>query len=282
MAGSFLAELLKLRKRPAVWILGSIWLAFVVVFLYLLPVLILDAVAANDPPETSEARFLEEQFSNLLPENLATYLLDFLLPGVGPVVGLILGALAAGSEYGWGTLRIVLSQGSGRLGVLSGKLLALCALLLLFVLAAFLGAASSSLVVALLSGASPAPPPTAELLAGLGAGALTLVLWAALGFALATLFKSTALAVGLGLIYTLILEWWFSALFDLGEFFQMVAEFLPGVNTAALCAALAEATRNPGVEEVLLVPVRSALIMLLYTVAFVLITALVFRRRDVV
>ena len=258
-------------------ILGALWLAIVVVFLYLFPALIFAAIA---PTGAGEAGFMEEQLSVLTPESLPLYLLLFLFPGLGAAMALILGALAAGSEYGWGTLRIILSQRSGRLGVLSGKLLALCVLLLLFVLVAFLGGALSSLAVALFSGLSPAPPPAAELLQGLGAGLLILVLWAALGFALATLFEGTTLAVGLGLIYAFVIEQVLKRVSELSESLRTVVEFLPGVNTAALSQAFLDTTGNPALEEEMIDPARAVLTMLLYAAAFVLITALVFRRRD--
>jgi ABC-type transport system involved in multi-copper enzyme maturation permease subunit len=276
MAGSFLAEVLKLRKRPAVWVLGGLWIVVVVLFLYLLPALIFAVIIADAPPEAGLG--LEEQFSTLTPGNLSPYLLQFLFPGLGTSVAIILGSLAAGSKYGWGTLKIILSQRPSRLGVLSGKLLALGGLLLLFVLAAFLGAALSSLAVALLSGASPAPPSAVELLGGVGAGALILVVWAAFGFALATLFRGTALAVGLGLIYAFVVEPVFSGLSALSETLQTITGFLPGENTTVLSVAFAG---NPAFEGGGLDPVRSALVLIAYAVAFLLIAALVFRQRDV-
>ncbi len=278
MLGSFFAEVLKLRKRPAVLSLGGLWISIVVVFLYLFPALIF---AAIPPTEPVEAGVVEEQLSTLTPENLPLYLLLFLFPGLGTAMALILGALAAGSEYGWGTLRIILSQQSDRLGVLSGKLLALSVLLLLFVLAAFLAGALSSLAVTLFSGLSLAPPPAAELLQGLGAGLLILALWAALGFAFATLFKGTTLAVGLGLIYAFVVEQVLKGFSTLSESLRTVVEFLPGVNTAALSQAFVDPAGNPALEEGLINPARAVLVILLYTAVFVLITALVFRRRDV-
>jgi ABC-2 type transport system permease protein len=278
MPGSFFAEVLKLRKRPAVLSLGGLWLAIVVVFLYLFPALTFAALA---PTASVEASVVEEQLSTLTPGNLPLYLLLFLFPGLGTAMALILGALAAGSEYGWGTLRIILSQRSDRLGVLAGKLLALCVLLLLFVLAAFLAGALSSLAVALFSGLSPAPPPAAELLQGLGAGLLILALWATLGFAFATLVKGTTLAVGLGLIYAFVVEQVFKGFSTLSESLRTVVELLPGVNTAALSQAFVDPAGNPALEEGLINPARAVLVILLYTAAFVLITALVFRRRDV-
>jgi ABC-2 type transport system permease protein len=276
MTGSFFAEVLKLRKRPAVWVLGVLWIVVVVLFLYLLPAVIFTLVFANAPPEAGPR--LEAQLSPLSLENLAPYLLQSLFPGLGTAVALILGVLTAGSEYGWGTLKIILSQRASRLGVLSGKLLALGGLLLLFVLVAFLGAALSSLAVALLSGTSPAPPSAMELLAGVGAGALILVVWATFGFVLATLFRGTALAVGLGLIYAFVVEPVFSGLSALSETLQTITGFLPGENTTVLSVAF---VGNPAFEGGGPDPARSALVLIAYTVVFLLIAALVFRQRDV-
>ncbi len=93
MYGSFRAELLKLRKRLAVWILGALWLAIVMFFLYLLPVLFLTANFVESPPEGGVS--LEEQLPTLAPENLSVHLLRYLFPGLGMTLAIILGALAA-------------------------------------------------------------------------------------------------------------------------------------------------------------------------------------------
>jgi ABC-2 type transport system permease protein len=121
-------------------------------------------------------------------------------------LALILRALVVGSEYGWGTLKTVLSQRPGRLTAFFAKMLALGAVLVLFVLLAFVVGAICSLIVIGIQGATVDWPSLVELLEGLGAGAVILAVWAALGVFLATLFQSTALAVGLGLFYALALE----------------------------------------------------------------------------
>lgn len=277
MYSSFLAEVLKLRKRPTVWVLGALWLVILLFFLYLLPALFFTITLADAPAEVASETSLQEQLPVLAPENLATYLLRFLFPGLGMTLALILGALVAGSEYSWGTIKIVLSQGPGRLAVLSGKLLALLSLIVIFVFVAFLGAGVSSLAVALFSGASLVRPPAMVLLGGLGAGALMLVVWAAFGFALATLFRNTALAVGLGLIYSFAVEPALSNLSTMNESLQSLVRFLPGTNTAALSFAF----EDPGLRESLLSPAQSTLVVLAYTVVFILAAALVFWRRDV-
>ena len=63
-----------------------------------------------------------------------------------------------------------------------------------------------SLIVTGIQGATVDWPLLVELLEGLGGGAVILAVWAALGVFLATLFRSTALAVGFGLFYALALE----------------------------------------------------------------------------
>ncbi len=277
MYSSFLAEVLKLRKRPIVWVLGGLWLVILVFFLYLLPALFFTITLADTPAEVASETSLQEQLPVLAPENLVTYLLRFLFPGLGMTVALILGALVAGSEYSWGTIKTILSQRPGRLNVLSGKLLALLILLVIFVLIAFLGGSVSSLAVALFSGESLARPPVLVLLGGLGVGALILVVWAAFGFALATLFRNTALAVGLGLIYSFAVEPALSNLSTMNESLQSLVRFFPGTNTSALSFAF----EDPGLREGLLSPAQSTLVILIYTVVFVLIAALVFWRRDV-
>jgi ABC-2 type transport system permease protein len=274
---SFLAEVLKLRKRPTVWVLGALWLVILLFFLYLLPALFFTITLADAPAEVASETSLQEQLPVLAPENLATYLLRFLFPGLGMTLALILGALVAGSEYSWGTIKIVLSQGPGRLAVLSGKLLALLSLIVIFVFVAFLGAGVSSLAVALFSGASLVRPPAMVLLGGLGAGALMLVVWAAFGFALATLFRNTALAVGLGLIYSFAVEPALLNLSTMNESLQSLVRFFPGTNTSALSFTF----EDPALREGLLSPAQSILVVLVYTAVFILTAALVFWRRDV-
>ena len=261
------------------WILGGLWLAIVIFFLYLLPVLFLTVNFVESPPEGGGS--LEEQLPTLAPENLSVHLLRYLFPGLGMTLAIILGALAAGSEYGWGTTKIMLSQRASRLGVLFGKLLGLGVLLLLFVLVAFVGGAACSFALAQASDASLSPPPAMELLRGVGAGALILFVWATFGFLLATLFKGTVLPVGLGLIYVFALEPALSRLLGLYRPLWAVIQFFPEVNTFALSLAFETVEDPAAFGEGLPDPTQSALAALLYTLVFVLITAFVFRQRDV-
>jgi ABC-2 type transport system permease protein len=155
MGASFAAELLKLYKRPAVWVIAAIWLVFVVLLAYALPY----ALFANLPqPEPSEDIPVEMQsemqaqneatseqlISQLYPEALVAYVLSN-ISSTGGTLALILGALVVGSEYGWGTLKTVLSQRPGRLTAFFAKMLALGAELTLFVLLSWSGPSAASL-----------------------------------------------------------------------------------------------------------------------------------------
>ncbi len=293
MGASFMAELLKLYKRPAVWVLTAIWLAFVVLFAYALPYAFFanlpePEVPEDAPPEmqskmqTQSEAASEQLMSQLYPENMAAYVLSG-ISGTGGTLALILGALFVGSEYGWGTLKTVLSQRPGRLTAFFAKMLALGAALALFVLLAFVAGAICSLVVAGIQGAAVGWPPLAQLLEGLGAGAVILAVWAALGVFLATLFRSTALAIGLGLFYALALEGIVFGLPIPNESFQDARQFFLGQNSGFLAdsftgGSLQQPFAPPGPD---VGATQAALVLGVYLAAFLLIAALAFRQRDV-
>jgi ABC-2 type transport system permease protein len=293
MGSSFTAELLKLRKRPAVWILGAIWLAFVILLVYALPYAFFANLPQQDIPEGAPADLQSEMqaqneaaseqlMSQLYPENLASYMLSG-FSGTGGTLALILGALAVGSEYGWRTLKTVLSQRPGRLGAFFAKMLALAVTLALFVALAFVAGAVCSLVVAVVQGAPIDFPPLAELLEALGAGAIILAVWAALGIFLATLFRSTALAIGLGLFYALALEGLVFGLPIPNETFQNARQFFLGQNSGFLANSFGgEALQqNLSLSGSDVGAAQAALVLCIYLAVFVLVAALVFRQRDV-
>ncbi|QYJ15801.1 hypothetical protein Rxycam_01629 [Rubrobacter xylanophilus DSM 9941] len=283
MIPSLRAELLKLRKRPATWVLALVWLAVVLVFGYLFFYLI-STVPAEGLPEGQRAQqeALGEQLRRgLLPENLLVNLFANGTFGTGGAIALILGALAAGSEYGWGTLKTALTQRPGRLAFLCGKALALAIFLLLFVLLGLAAGAAGSYAVALLEGAAADWPPPEEFARAVGAGFLILAAWAYLGFALATLFRSTALAIGLGLAWSLAVESTLTLLPVESDAYEAFRSLLLGENTASLGSYFGPAPQGFGVPEPLVEPGRAAATLAAYTLLFVAVAALALRRRDV-
>jgi ABC-2 type transport system permease protein len=290
MLASFGAELLKIRKRPSTWVLPLIWLSIIVLLNYTLTYTLLSNVPPPTFPEGTpraqqeqlreqQEQFQEQQLQGLYPENLVPGLIPG-YPSIGAPIALILGALAVGSEYGWATLKTVLTQRPGRTALFLGKLLALGGVLALLVVLTFASGAASSFVVAVLAGAPLQGPPLGELLRALGAGFLILAVWASLGALLATLLRSTALTIAIGLVYSLILE---SVIFNLpipNESFQNARELFPGQNSSSLADSFS-AQAPTGLTPPPVDAAQATLVLLAYTAAFVALATLVFRRRDV-
>ncbi|MFC0508506.1 ABC transporter permease [Micromonospora costi] len=272
MSGSFQAELVKLVRRPAAWLLLVIALALAVLFTYVFPY----AGYAAGTAGPNAARGLPA----LLPDQLVGNSLGGLPVFLGAIV-LILGVLVVGGEYGWGTWKTVLSQGPSRLAVYAGKLLALAVATLVVVLAVFgVGAVSSVLVAA--AEAQPVHwPGLGDLLTGIGAGWLIATMWAMLGVVLAVALRAVALPVGLGLVWMLAVQNLLTAIAaPLLDWVAQVQKGLPGPNAGSLAAALGASSDTPGV----LATVgggQAATVVAGYLVAFAVVGAALLRRRDI-
>lgn len=275
MSGGLRAELLKLWRRPAVWVLGLLWVAMAVVFGYVIPYVLLAADAGQG------GQLAVGTVTDLLPRRMV----ENALPGFplfGGAITLILGGLAAGSEYTWGTLTTMLTQGPRRLTVLTAKLLALGVLSLALTLAAFLAGVVSSSVIALLEGESLGWPSGGRLTLGVGVGTLILALFAVLGALLAIVLRGPAVAIGVGLVYLLAVEPTLAGLASQSSVVDDIQRLLPGSNAGSLAAAFVteESQSTPGIVEVA-GPTEAALMVAGYAVACVALAALLTQRRDV-
>ena len=275
--GSITAQILVLSKRTSTWILMGIWVVLGLMFSHLLPYITYRG-AAEGPGRASLAA--------LLPAGLADNLLAG-FPFFGGVFALMLGVLAIGSDYGWDTLKTMLTQRSGRVRLLSAKLVALAAWLVPFVLALFVAGAGASVVIAGAEDAAVDWPSVSELGRALATGWFILATWAALGVLLAVLSRGTALAIGLGILYTFVIEGLFSALASEVSWLEPIVEYFLRANAYSLTVALgvpteALADNGPGGFFGPFVDGDQAVAVLgAYLGAFVLLSTMVFRRRDV-
>lgn len=302
MGSSFAAEFFKIRKRPATWVLALIWMVIIAFSYFSTYAFIANAPPPGEvdpppgeeapPPEVQEQLQAEEEAFNeaflesLYPENLVANMFSGGLFSVGGALALILGALAIGSEYGWGTLKTALTQRPGRLRVLFGKLLAFALVLAAFVLLGFAVAALCGFVIARLEDAAVAWPSAMTFAKGLGAGALIFAVWGMLGFALAALFRGTALAIGLGLAWVLAVENLISGLAgpnNDSETLESIRKALPGENAFALSDSFGSPLPEEftGPFQPLAEPGQAVWVLAAYAVGFVLISALLVWRRDV-
>jgi ABC-2 type transport system permease protein len=209
-------------------------------------------------------------------------------PFFGGVLALQLGVLTVGSEYGWGTLKTLFTQRPGRLRIFAAKLLALAVTLVPFVLVVYALGALSGYVIALREGAEVVWPSTWLLLRGLGAGWLILAVWAAFGIFLAVLSRGTALAIGIGILYGLVIEGLVSALASEVSVLDRLVEFFLRANGYSLAAGLGVSPEDvgdsgPGSFSGPFVSGGQALLVLAsYLGALLAASGWLIRRRDIV
>src|SRR6266498_2526101 len=116
MWGNFSAEMIKLVKRPANWLLFAVAIVLGLLFTYVIPYA---GYAAGTGGPTAD-----RGLAALVPAQLVGNSIAGLPVFLGAIM-VILGILAVGGEYGWETWKTVLTQGPSRLAVYAGKLAAL-------------------------------------------------------------------------------------------------------------------------------------------------------------
>ncbi|HYY33775.1 MAG TPA: ABC transporter permease subunit [Gaiellaceae bacterium] len=276
MTTSVAAELLVVRKRSSTWILLGIWSVLAVLFAYVIPYV--EYLNGSGPGNRS--------LEDLLPDRLVGNLLAG-FPFFGGVFALMLGVLALGSEYGWGTLKTLFSQRPGRLQVFGAKLIALGLVLVPFVFTAFALGAGASYAIAVREGADVAWPSASLILRALGAGWFLLAVWATFGILLGVASRGTSLAIGVGILYALVIEGLISAFADSVSFLEPLTKFFLRANGYSLVKGLGVSTvdvagNGPGAFSGPYVGSAQALIVLaLYALGFLLVSGFLLRRRDV-
>ena len=270
-------ELLVLRKRASTWILLGVWTLLGLLFSYLLPYLTYRG--GIEGPRQSP-------LETLLPQRLADNLLGG-FPFFGGVFALMLGVLAIGSDYGWDTLKTVLIQRPGRMRMFGSKLTALAVGLVPFVIVIFVAGAAASSLIAWTEGAAVLWPSAWELIRAAAAGWFVLATWAAFGVLLAVVSRGTALAIGLGILYALVIEGLLSALASEVGWLDALVEYFLRANAYSLVAAIGVPTaalvdNGPGSFFGPFVGAGQAIsVMSAYAICFLALSAILIRRRDV-
>lgn len=270
------AELFKLSRRPATFVLAGIYAATVMLFNYFIFYLL---IRSGQLEEAGPGINPEEILSGLLPSQFTAGLVST-AASFGASVALILGALAVGSEYGWGTVKTVAVQRPGRGAIVAGRVASVTVITLAYTLVATVTALISSYVIALLESRTSTLPPLDEVLLAVGAAWLLLTVWAALGMALATLFRGSGLAIGIGLVWALVVESLASSLPLPGRIGDVLSRVLLGPNGNALSSYFGDAAAF-GAPEPVNTPAQAVLALGIYLVVFALVTTVPFLRREI-
>ena len=284
MLAAFRGELFKVVRRPAVWVCVVVLIGLAVTFSYVLLGLVYShppkGSNASLPPGTTLTIFLVTLYPiNFVKETLSTW------AGLGSVFALIVGVLVQGSEFGWGTVKTLYTQRSGRLAMLAGKLVALAVVVLIMVVGLFVATGVASLVVAVLEGADTTYPAADVIAKGVAACFLIYSFSALLGVVLATLFRQSAMAIGLGLAYAILFENLVFGLLSLigGNTINQIHQWFPIANTGYLVDSFGS-VRIRGIDTSVSPfadATHAVTVLLVYVACFVVISALVVRARDV-
>jgi ABC-2 type transport system permease protein len=275
MIASTRAELLRLGKWPATWVIIGVWAVLNVFFGY-----VLDYLTYRDTVDSREAAALLSQMS---PAGVPSTVVSG-LPMFGGALVLTLAALATGSGYGWNTWKTVFTQGPSRVAALGGTLVALgCLLVVLVVLTWVVDLAASTVVMSIES--QPLVWPGLSAVAeGAGAALLIAGMWAMAGALVGILARGPAMAVGLGLVWALVVESLLRAVSGVLGPFETVIDYLPGTAAGSLAGAVGAVGAEveggaPGVLTVLSGG-ASVAVLAVYIVAFTGLAALLMARRD--
>ena len=284
MWAAFRGELFKVVRRPGVWVLLILLLALALLLGYVVTYLFdtygSSAASQGLPQGTKLADFKVALYpENFIKDTFSTW------GALGGVFALIVGVLVQGSEYGWSTMKTLYTQRYGRLTMLFGKVAALGLVVLVMVVALFAVDAAASTGVALLDGKPIVFPAASVIVKAIVASFLIFGFWAMFGFGLATIFRQSAMAIGLGLAYALVVE---LLIFSLlrgfgGKIVQQIEQWFPIANTGYLASAFGEikfkgipATPAPYADAT-----HAVLMLLLYVAVFTAISAWLSRTRDI-
>jgi ABC-type transport system involved in multi-copper enzyme maturation permease subunit len=274
------AELFKLRKRPAVWVLLGVAVLITQLFAYVFPYV---SYRSGDTGGFDGDLPRGQLLASTLPDQLVINSIGG-FPVFAGALALVLGALMFGGEYGWGTVKTMLTQRPGRFSVLGGQLVALGIALFAGVVVMFTVSAAGSAGIALAEDRPMDWPSAVDLVAGVGAGWLVLAVWASLGAVLAVGLRGVALPIGLGVVWVLGIENLVSAVAgSVLTALQPLRDVLPGVNAGSLVAQVMPGglvDPPPGVEATVSGS-RALVTLACYVVVCAAAAAWTARRRDV-
>ncbi|MCO5177373.1 MAG: ABC transporter permease subunit [Thermomicrobiales bacterium] len=278
MMNEIRVELLVLRKRTATWVLLGVWTLLAMIFAYIVPYML--SRTSTTMADTAALR-------QLMPDRIPSNLIDG-FPFYGGAFAIMLGVLAIGSDYGWGTLKTLFTQGPSRLRVFGAKVIAIAITLVPFVILPFVLGGMSSVIIALLENSPIIGPSAISLVEAVLASLLIMLAWAAFGIVLAVLSRGTSLAIGVGILYTLALEGLLSLMAGSVSLLEPLVKLFVRTNAYSLIKPLGAASADgassggPGAFDGPFVSTTQALIMLaVYVVVFVGVSAVALRRRDV-
>jgi ABC-2 type transport system permease protein len=273
------AELFRLRKWPAFWVIVAAWLLMNAMFGYIFNFV---TYTNGENSFSNEGQTRAELLATIVPSGVADNFPQG-MPLFGGAIMMVLGAIVAGNGYGWGTWKTVFTQAPSRTRTVLGSMIAVMVLVAGLVVVTLLADMGMALGVAGMESQSVTWPALGDLAQSVGGALLVMEMWALAGYFLGTVARGPALSVGLGLVWALVIE---GLLRGVGTSLEAVAvftHFLPGTAAGSLIGGIVGTggpDPTPGLLDTLSAT-RALVTMAAWIVLLPLASLWLVRRRDV-
>ncbi|HEX6060509.1 MAG TPA: ABC transporter permease [Candidatus Limnocylindria bacterium] len=239
---------------------------------------------ASGGPQQTESQ-LRQQLLQLRPAAMMQFGLG-IVGGVGAVVLIVLTASVFGSEFNWGTLRVILALGAGRERFLGAKYIAIALYALVLTAFGAIAAFASSEIVGRLASLDASLPENFGLRAAeaVATTTFTFLPYIALAAFIAVWAKSGSAGIAIGLIAYFAEGIVMSLLVAFNKDLAPIADFGLSRNATALNSLYDLPADTPGAGAQgapLPDATHAAIVLLAYTVLFVGLALWRFRGRDV-
>ena len=275
MIATIKSEWRKSRLRPAFLIAAGI-MAGITILIYGV-----NWYLALHPLATRGGDRAIVNLATLYPDQFVNNVMGAAFP-IGAAMAIVLGALFAGSEYGWGTVKTMFTQRPGRLTVWLGRMVVFGLWMLILTVVLFAVGAASSVVVAFFQGHAISWPAAIDLAKGIGAIWLVLMVNGTIGLALGVLIRQPAAALGIGLTYVLAVELLAVRIINLinnGQYKNVTEQFV-NQNATALTQSFTSPVFGTSVPS----PIgadHAVLVLFAYGIGLAIVAAAALRLRDV-
>jgi ABC-2 type transport system permease protein len=276
---SMRAEVLRLRRWPAVWVTVAAWLLLNALFGYVFGFV---TYTSGNSSFSNEGQTPAELLATIVPSGLAGTLPQG-MPLFGGAIMMVLGAIVAGNGFGWGTWKTAFTQGPSRVSTILGSISAVV-LLVLGVVVVTLGTdAAMSLGVAAAESQPVSWPAVSDTLQSFGGALLVMEMWALAGYFLGMVARGPAVSVGLGLVWALVIEGLLRGVGTSLTAVDVFTHFLPGTAAGSLIGSIVGAggpSPTPGILDTLS-GTRALVTLAVWLVALPVASLWLARRRDV-
>lgn len=268
------SEIFRLRKRPQTWIMPILATMFIGAF-YAVIYLVYQFGDVSESADMRESL----KVSNIFENGMAIF--GFF----GGILIVIVASSLIGSEFGWNTLRPLVSRARSRSSLLSAKWVVVVAYTVLMVIVGLIGSMVIAAIGSALAGNSMSF--SAELWDFYLLGALRWVVaslpYAVIAFAVALITRSNAAGIAIGIGISFVEPLLFGLLGLVSDVFETVQEYGISWNVSQLTSISSQGGDNATFGD----PISTAQvwesigILAIYVAVFVVATYWVFNRRDI-